>query len=283
MYCITDWDANYEVDKDGRTWKLGKQFFAGPLPYTRAPSRRDWPVRLLQIRELVGDDVHTIVGVFERLCGIVACERREYREGGIVRNSKHEPASLREIAKMLLWPQEKTQWALETLCHPDVEWMSEVSQEPAELRESRESRENPRDSQLAATGQSQNISEQKNTESEDSSNSGKPHVLRFPGSDSDEKRGKGSDSDLRPEVRCFGILTNTLSLSEPKDLTALSNFVQWLHTNVSSGRAGPDAYNEAVKIARDCVNGDVPMAVFTARIKKHWRYEPPSKRQARVQ
>ena len=284
MYCISDWDHNYEVDKDGRSWKPGKDFFAGPLPYTRAPSRRDWPVRLLQIRELVGDDVHTIVGVFERLCGIVACEKREYREGGIIRNSKHEPATVHEIARMLLWPDEKAQWALDVLCDPEVEWMapSEPSQGPAESRESREpresreSRDNPQDSKISATVEV--MSYQYKSESRDNSNSEKaPRIVPF--HDLDEKAPLILDLDPdRPDTKCFEILARILQPKQSEDFTALSNFVKWLHANVVSGRAGPDSYNKVIGIAKDSINGDCPMAVFTSRIKKQWGYEPPSRR-----
>ncbi|HUV64214.1 MAG TPA: hypothetical protein VMW24_09960 [Sedimentisphaerales bacterium] len=274
MHCIADWDENYEVDKDGRSWKEGKDFFAGALPYTRAPSRRDWPVRVLQIRELVGDDVHAIVGVFERLCGVVACEKRPRREGGIIRNSRGDPASVHDIARMLLWSDEKTEWALDILCHVDVEWvvLAQDPQDSADSSESRESSRVSRDSKVSASVKV--ITDQNSNKSCHNSNTERqPEIIAFLDLTSQE------ELDARPDIRCYQILSAKLKPQNADSYSALANFVQWLAQDEDQKRAGPDRYNQAIVLAKDCVHGEIPMAVFMNRVKEEWGYQPPSKKQ----
>jgi len=294
MYCICDWDENYEVDSNGRRWKPGSSFFAGPLPYVRCPARRDWPVRLLHVERKLGEQVYMVLGVFEKLTSIVACEKRPGREGGVIRNSKHEPASLSDIAMMLLLSEERTKWVMDILTASPIEWIavqpegklesppegegepsakladnSEAQRETAKLADNSEARGFL---QKTASCQVRVRTDHINTESEKDSNTEKgPRLLKL---SSDSTAAQGGDS--RPDVKCFEILTDILQPQESKDFTALSNFVQWLQANMVSARASPNAYNEAISIAKDSLNGDCPMAVFTSRVKKQWGYKPPS-------
>lgn len=289
MYCIADWDVNFEVDSDGRRWKTGKNFFAGPLPYVRCPARRDWPVRLLHIERQLGDQVYMVLGMFEKLASIVATEPRTLREGGVIRNSRQEPASLSDIALMLLVSEERAKWAMEILCSPAVEWV--VLQDESGLPDrSKESSEKQQDSQNSASvadkseirGNTQNlrksasvkvISDQKNTKSCHSTSTVKgPRILPL----HDESAKKRHDP--RPDTRCFVVLNQLLRPPNEDSYTSLANFVKWLATDANQQRAGPKRYSEAIKLAADCVNGKIPMAVFMSRVKKQWGYQPPSRK-----
>ncbi|MBN1510702.1 MAG: hypothetical protein JXB13_01685, partial [Phycisphaerae bacterium] len=90
-YRIVDWDEHYEVDRENRAWKPGRTFRQAPLEYLRVRARRDWNVGMLQLHDKVGGMVWFYVGAFEKLCGIVACEERSRREGGVVRNTRGRP------------------------------------------------------------------------------------------------------------------------------------------------------------------------------------------------
>lgn len=285
LYCIANWDINYEVTDDNREWKPGKKFFVGPLRYVRAPSRRAWPCHLLEIRDQTdAERVFFILGIFERLCGIVACEPRTYREGGIIRNSEQKPATLHEIARMLRLPDATVAGVVAVLCDPDVAWMDvREGDDPAGAsdnpQDSADSRKDPQDSADSRTKTLQvevevNTS-QEEVESRDTTHSQeKPHIVRLDPDISD----RGHDLDPRQDVRCFQIVNRTLAPPTGQDVTALTNFIQWIHRNVASGRAGPNTYNEVVTVAEDCLNGENPMAVFMARVKEKWDYQPPSKK-----
>jgi hypothetical protein len=95
--------------------------------------------------------------------------------------------------------------------------------------------------------------------------------------DSDVIAAQGPDPDS-PDRRCYCILVDVLGIEQSTDLTTLANFVKWLRDQIQAGKASRDAYNKAIAIAKDSVNGDCPIAVFTSRIKKQWGYVPPSKR-----
>ncbi len=95
---------------------------------------------------------------------------------------------------------------------------------------------------------------------------------------------KGPDLDS-PDRRCYSILVDVLGVlrsvepaEQNADLRALANFVQWLRDQIHTGKASPNAYNEAITIAKDSINGDVPMKVFNSRINTEFGYVAPSKR-----
>jgi len=122
-YTITDWDQHYEVNTENRAWRPGQDFRQGPIGYLRIKARRDWNHRLILLYQLVGEEMWAAIGMFEKLAQVVACEPRPHREGGIIRYSDRKPASLEQIAKMLLISAERASWLMEMLTHPDVGWV----------------------------------------------------------------------------------------------------------------------------------------------------------------
>lgn len=298
MYCIADWDTNFEVDSNGRRWKPGAQYFAGPLPYVRCPARRDWPVKLLHIERQLGEQVYMILGIFEKLASIVATEPRPLREGGVIRNSRQEPATLSDIAIMLLLDEERAKWALDVLCGPSVEWVlrggegalpgdaeerpeaQRASLKTAALADNSEPRCNPQNSQISlktASCHSHVMSYQNSSKSCNTINTreGSPRILPI----HDETDQNGHDHDPRPDSRCFVYLTTRLNPIDNNSYNALANFVQWLSQDADQKRAGPGRYEKAASIASDCVKAESPVACFMARAKKEWGYTPPSRKQ----
>ena len=73
-------------------------------------------------------------------------------------------------------------------------------------------------------------------------------------------------------------MRQTLGAQELVEARTVSNFEQWLHENVSSGRAGPELREQALTLAQDCIHGHKPVAVFLARAKKELGYIAPSRR-----
>jgi hypothetical protein len=73
------------------------------------------------------------------------------------------------------------------------------------------------------------------------------------------------------------LLSETLKPAHQSDVRALSNVEQWLFQRVTSGRASPAMGRTIQKLARDCVHGNNPMAVFMARMKRELGYTPPSR------
>jgi len=292
MYCIADWEANFEVDSNGRRWKPGSQFFVGPLPYVRCPARRDWPVRLLHIERKLGEQVYMVLGMFEKLISIVGAEPRALREGGVIRNCRQEPASLTDIAMMLLVSEERAKWALDVLCSPTIEWVvvqpdsglpgegddpaqpaesSGSPQDPATLADNSEPSGNSR-----KTASVEVISDHDIFKSSNLSDTLKgPRIVSILDLDS---KAKEEGLDLRPDTKCYQILTGILRPQTAEDFTGLANLVLWLST---LARASPDIYNDAIHTAKDCVNGRNPLAVFMSRLKKEMDYKPGRRSRAK--
>jgi len=85
--------------------------------------------------------------------------------------------------------------------------------------------------------------------------------------------------DYRQELRdvlrigCCSKLKDSASANR-----GLDSLERWLHTNVTSGRFGPDCYAIAMEIAKDCVKSDVPYAAFISRVQEEMKYKPPTKK-----
>lgn len=290
-YRIVDWDEHYEVDKDGRAWTAGKAFRQGPLDYVRVPARRDWNLKTLELQDEVGDQVWFYVGAFEKLCGIVGCEPRTRREGGVIRNSEGVPATREEIARMLRVKSETAEQILQMLTRPQTRWLEIVADEPQIARISATSAlsaNSAKEASVADLGENRSKSSQVKSEQ--------------PRTEQVKSKGFTPIADLVAHmvpVRSTGLLDDgvrevldstrlgflcemrrTLRAEERPEARTVSNFEQWVHDNVSSGRAGPELRHEALKIARDCVHGDRPVAVFLARAKRELGYIAPSRRPA---
>ncbi len=266
-FAITDWDVNYEVDSDGRAWKKDKKYFQGPLPYIRVKARRDWNVRLLMIRDKVSDDVWTILGVFEKLCQIVGSEPRDLRKDGIIRNSSQQPATFAEITRMLLWPEDKTRWALQVLSSPEVGWIAI----PASFAENRELRGKPRKD--AETGDESRKTASEQISSMSSRDIEEKSIL----TETQDVSLVLTDSFRRDYKMKLGA---TIRCKKPNDVDMLSSVEEWLHENVSSGRAGPEVYRECLEIALDCVKAKSPFGAWYSRVQGEMGYDPQWKNAA---
>ena len=88
----------------------------------------------------------------------------------------------------------------------------------------------------------------------------------------------GSLDSTRLGFTC--LLSDTLRPTTKADIRSLSNLEHWLFEQVTSGRASPSLGQEIQELARDCVRGDNPMAVFMARVKRELGYTPPTKAKA---
>jgi len=88
--------------------------------------------------------------------------------------------------------------------------------------------------------------------------------------------------DYRQKLRDVLHIGSSTSVKSTKSANkGLDSFERWLHTNVVSGRFGPDAYTVAMEIAEDCVKSETPYAAFMSRIQEEMRYVPPTKKQHR--
>jgi hypothetical protein len=325
-YCVRDWDAHYEVDKDGRAWTAGKAFRQGPLEYLRVPARRDWNVKMMELEDRVGENVWLYVGIFEKLCGIVGCESRPRRAGGVIRNSKGEPASLDDIAKMLRVSHSTMVDVLATLCSGDIEWLQEiddaqgaqddghsgmyrlpreewdrisrhaeveegppVSQHPPVIRqERRDSASSPQAASVATVGEnrlqyksSQVRANQEQVKSREPSDT----VVSLSAAAAPLLSRGTPDVSVRSALDSTRLdflfaMRRTLGADERRDARTVTNFEQWVHENIASGRAGPELRRQSLNIARDCVHGDRPVAVFLTRVRDELGYIAPSRRPA---
>ncbi len=278
-YCITDWDLNYEVNDKNGAWHEGDGFRDGPIPEIRIKARRDWNHRLLMLHQLVGEEMWAAIGMFEKLCQIVACERRSNRVNGVIRFSDGKPASLKQLAKLLLVSPAKMQWVIETLSHPDICWVTVVG--PPESVVSGDSRKSgkgpdvpgfPVASEISAinTSHVEYNTEERKSKGIDTTGKPKPKSPSPPKQDLDDFSSEQFRRDYRMK------LGKVLHAKTNSDVQAISNFERWLQENVTSGRAGPQGYRRALEIALDCVKGKNRLAVFWSRVAAEMRYDPPT-------
>lgn len=116
MYVINEWDERYEVNNRGRVFKPGDTKRAGPLDYIRMPvfglkvsagSRR--------LRQLVGDDrFYEVFGIFCK-CLEMAGDQPAERRNGTLYNDKDQPASIEDIAFLLITTVEQAEYAMTAL------------------------------------------------------------------------------------------------------------------------------------------------------------------------
>ena len=287
-YRIVNWDEHYEVDKDSRAWTAGKPFRQAPLEYIRVPARRDWNLKTLELRDEVGDQVWFYIGIFEKLCGIVGCEPRCRREGGVIRNSEGAPADLSEIARMLRIKPETAAHVLTTLARPQTRWLEAVADEaPTPSAEAAASADSARPAAVADFGENcSKTSQVKLTQRKPEQDKALPvvlgqlvgHLVPTP----EPSCLASSRREVLDSTR-LGFLASLREILGATDLVecrTVSNFEQWVWENISSGRAGPDLRATALEIARGSAYGDKPVAVFMARVKRELGYVPPTRRAA---
>jgi hypothetical protein len=318
-YRIVNWDEHYEVDKDGRAWSPGKPFRQGPLEYIRVTARRDWNIKTMELADEVGEEVWFFVGIFEKLCGVVACEPRHRREDAVIRNSEGEPASIADIARVLRVKPDRARSALHMLARPQTHWLEIVGEEelqlegqashqhpevlrqkheealrritlpPAISADSADSADSANLAGVADFGENCSRSGQVRSEQnkkEQVKSKGLAPIAGFLGrlvpavfhTEELDDAARGFLDSTRLGFLCE--MRRTLRAEERVEARTVSNFEQWVHDNISSGRAGPDLHRESLRIARDCVHGQKPVAVFLARAKKELGYVAPSRRMA---
>jgi hypothetical protein len=308
-YRIVDWEKHYEVDAHGRPWEPGQGFRKGPLFYIRVKPRRDWNIRLLELHDLCGEQMWMAVGVFEKLCQVVGCEPRVNRVDGIIRNSRGLPATDEDIARMLTLEPETWRDLAATLCHPHVQWLALEPAEPAVPLVPPPGEvpgipanpgslpEIPAAPGLALSYQDktrQVKTLQRNTE-QDKTRPGPQEPVRSEGLAPiagflgrlvptliHSKELDGAAREVLDSTR-LGFLCEmrrTLRAEERVEARTVSNFEQWVYDHVSSGRAGPELRQESLRIARGCVYGNKPVAVFLSRARKELGYVAPSRRRA---
>lgn len=299
-YRIVDWDQHYEVDQDNRAWKPGKPFRQGPLDYLRVKARgRDFSRSSLALADLAGESMYWSVGAFQKMIEIVAKSPRPLRTGGIIRNRKGSPATRDEVAWMLRVKPETLKECLRLLAHPEVAWLEEVSADSAEVGESpqksaksaeladaSETRGNQRT--RAADIRSESSHSQDNTETESSQEQGSSFTEQPTGQPPSNDPGDlflraGFDSTRLGFLRELRIVLRPQSNS---DHQAIINFEQWLHEQILRDHATVGArekrLTDVIRLARDCRNGDSPMAVFMSRIRSELGYVPPSRQVQRT-
>ncbi len=299
-YCIVDWDQHYEVDARGKSWEPGQPFRKGRLDYVRVKARRDWNVRLLELQDLLGEEVWWAVGVFEKLCQCVGCEPRPRREGGIIRNSDGQPATDHELIQMLRVRRET--WERLAGALAQVHWLAECGPVAAEAPDGpeksgatsavAESPESPVFPETPEIRGNPEIPEKPGIPLQVKSSQVKPKQSKSRGviplglalgqlvPSGVPLRLDGDSPQLLSSTRLDFLhqIRRTLGAEEAADCRTVSNFEDWLHKNISSGRAGPELRDLALTIARDCVRGEKPVAVFLARAKQELGYIAPSRR-----
>ncbi len=305
-YYILNWDRCFEVDSHGKPWEPGQPFRKGPLTYLRVKASRDWRIEEIELHDQLGDEMYAALAVFQQLCLTVASESRCRREGGIIRNSSGDPATDEELMRMLRLSEPTWKKLAAALCHPHVRWLgrgedsaahrptppaqrpqADPVPEPTETPEGGKVPEIPGVPAIPGVAgiplSSQVKSKQNNTKQVESKGAvpvSQLLVHRMP--PAPELRPDVSSPVLRDSTR-LGFLyeiRRTLRAQEQRDCRTVSNFEQWIWENVKSGRAGPELLARSLAIAKDCVHGDKPVAVFLARVKQELGYVAPSRRTA---
>jgi hypothetical protein len=268
-YCITDWDINYEVNKDNRSWKPGQAFREGPIPEIRVKARRDWNHRFVMLNRLIGEESWAALGMFEKLCQIVACEWRPQRVGGIIRYSDGQPATVEQIARMFCVNVERIQSILDALSHPHVCWVTQVSQISVDFCETRQSLPTSPKSEKIPNQDSrvEDSTEEIQSKGIDTTGGPEPEPPSPPKQDLDDFFSEKFRRDYRMK------LGKVLHAKTNSDVQAISNFERWLQGNVTSGRAGPQVYRRALETALDCVKGKNRLAVFWSRVAAEMGYD----------
>jgi hypothetical protein len=310
-YRIVNWDEHYEVDKDSRAWTPGKPFRQGPLEYIRVTARRDWNIKTLELQDEVGEEVWFFVGIFEKLCGVVACEPRYRREDAVIRNSDGAPASIADIARVLRIKPDRARYVLHMLARPQTRWLEIVGAEEsqsegeashkheeilrrimrpaaisAELADSAGSARLASGADFGENGSKSSQVKSEQNKKEQVKSKGPAPIAGFLGrlvpailhTEGLDDAARGFLDSTRLGFLCE--MRRTLRAEERVEARTVSNFEQWVHDNISSGRAGPELHQESLRIARDCVHGNKPVAVFLARAKKELGYVAPSRRMA---
>ncbi len=289
-YRIVDWDKHYEVDAHGKPWESGQPFRKGPLQYIRVRARRDWNVRLLELHDAWGEQVWMLTGIFSKLCQIVGAEERPQRAGGIIRNCDGDPATDRDICRMLGLEPETWKAVAAALCHATIHWLEEEETPTAE-RFSRETTHVPEtppapgNPGIPATPGIPQSSQVKSKQNKPNQNKSRGPVslgmalgplVPVPAAAVLDPTAPHPLSSTRLDF--MHQIRSTLGAQEAADCRTVSNFEDWVHTNISSGRAGPELRQTALNLARDCVRGEKPVAVFLARAKQELGYIAPSRR-----
>jgi hypothetical protein len=305
-YYIVNWDQHYEVDSHGKPWEPGQPFRKGPLEYLRVKTGRDWSIEEIELHEQLGDEMYAAFAVFTQLCRFVGDEPRCRREGGIIRSGTGAAATDEDLMRMLRLSAPAWKKVAAALCHPHVHWLSRCDEAAASSPDLPAARQGA--GPLLARAQTPELPEKAET----------PGIPGFPGTPgiplssqvkSRQSKTKQVEStsavslsqivadllpqrpparpDERPEVvrdsTRLGFLhemRQTLRARELADCRTVTNFEQWVWENVSSGRAGPDLLLRSLTIARDCVHGERPVAVFLSRVKQELGYVAPSRRTA---
>lgn len=314
-YRIADWDRHYEVDGHGHAWQPGKGFRHGPIDYVRNKARgREFSRSALAMADLAGESMYWAMGVFGKIAEIVARTPRPQRQGGIIRNRKGEPATAEEIAWMLRVKIETLQPALALLAHPEVAWIEEVPE--SSLLLCQESQEAAHGSGNSGSSQNSGISGDSGISGShvaytDKSSRSRSQVKRSqvnePGEspDAGETRrppdGPCDDPGLVQPYDSHDVyleagfdstrlsflreLRSTLRLLTNSDHQTVINFEQWFHDRIAQTATTPEDRNQqlmdVITLARDCQNGDSPIAVFLSRARAELGYVPPSRQTER--
>lgn len=129
MFVINDWIERYEVNDKGQPARTGDKLRVRPLDYIRAKchgKRRSAGFAALQ--EKTGDRAFEVFGLFIKFTEIAGDDIGGNR--GKLLNARGNPATPKDIAQMLSFPQDKIEYALEALTSDEICWMQHFPEIP---------------------------------------------------------------------------------------------------------------------------------------------------------
>jgi len=129
MFVINEWIDRYEVTDKGRPAKAGDDLRLNRLEYIRSKvhGRQRGP-GFRKMQAIAGDSTYEVFGIFQKFLEIAADEKRDRR--GVLWNEKGKPASIKDLAFILVTTEKKIKNAIVTLSHPTIGWIRKIPGNP---------------------------------------------------------------------------------------------------------------------------------------------------------
>ncbi|KKN73151.1 hypothetical protein LCGC14_0403230 [marine sediment metagenome] len=254
-YCIVDWQQRYEVNSRGAAAGSNDKLQKHPLAYYRSKVTGTQQGKgYRKLLAIANSKALETFGIFHKLLEIAAGQDRASR--GTINHS------LSDLAFIIGVGEHQMSAALNVLCDPDIGWLEKVPEKTESSGSSREI--------AGKSGAFKNETKTKDNETKHIE-TGKDVFFDF------------SKCYLSPSVRLvafhwFEVVKPLLKLKNKGDMACLRDIAQWLGDQVEAGRYKIRIFDNVWQWAMDGVNGQKPMAVFQARLKKELDYECKSKR-----
>jgi len=129
MYVINEWFERYEVNDKGQPARIGDKLRVRPLDYIRSKCHgKGRSAGFAYMQDLAGEKAFEVFGLFHKFLEIAGDEVGGKR--GILLNSRGNPATSKDLAIMLNFPQDKIEYALEILTNEKICWLKDIPEIP---------------------------------------------------------------------------------------------------------------------------------------------------------